>query len=155
MNHKDSIKILNSAIAHIQAQSNTLILNPQDAIREGNELKHYAIQTLKEVNASQAAFFAIKNVSFGSSFMEHFGVQAFGHTHAQDQNQKMYTQGVNALITILQQERDLRKQQLDEEAQEIVLEEQRKSNRIQKRAFWCSIIATIISLVALIVAICK
>lgn len=155
MKHKDAIKKLDSAIAYIRTQGNMLILNPQDAVREGNGLKAYAKETLKDVNASQAVFTAIKDVSFGDSFMEHFGVQAFGHTHAQNQNQKMYTQGVNTLITILQQERDSRKQQLDEEAQEIVLAEQRKSNRIQKRAYWCSIVATIISLIALIVAICK
>ena len=154
MNYKDAIEKIDIAIANIHAQSNMLIVNPQDAYREGERLKHTALNTLKNSNASLVSIDAIKSVSFSSSFMTHIAF-SLGYEQVQQQSQQIYTKGLNALISILQQEKELCKQHINEEKQNVVFAEQRKSNLIQKRTFWCSIIATTISLIALIVAICK
>ena len=143
------------AIARLQSQSNTLILNPQDARAGGESLVRYTRETLKKVNGSQASFVAIDGVSFSDSFMEHFGTQAFGHTRAQEQNQQMYSQGVNALISILRQEKDRYKQILDDEAQQKALKEQKKGNWIQIATLICSIVAALAALYPIIEPLIK
>ena len=60
-----------------------------------------------------------------------------------------------ALIDILNREKNEQTQAMQDEMQKVALEEQRKGNAIQYRAFWCSIVATIISIIALIVSIIK
>ena len=62
---------------------------------------------------------------------------------------------IAAMIDILHREKAAQQQAAQEETQKIAIEEQKKGNAIQHRAYWCSIIATIISLIALIVAVCK
>lgn len=143
------------AIARLQSQSNTLILNPQDARAGGESLIRYTRETLKKVNGSQALLVAIDGVSFSNSFMEHFGTQALGHTRAQEQNQQMYTQGVNALIAILQQEKDQHKHILEEEAQQKALKEQRRGNWIQIATLIFSALAASAALYPIIESLMK
>ena len=143
------------AIARLQSQSNTLILNPQDARAGGESLIRYTRETLKKVNGSQASLAAIDGVSFSNSFMEHFGTQAFGYTRAQEQNQQMYTQGVKALIFILQQEKEQCKQILDDEAHKKVLNEQKKGNWIQIATLIFSALAALAALYPIIESLIK
>ena len=74
---------------------------------------------------------------------------------AERQTAETYMLGVKNTIDILQTERDRHQRIIDDEAQRLALDEQKRGNKIQYSALWCSIIATIISLVALVVAICK
>ena len=76
-------------------------------------------------------------------------------TEAERQIAETYMSGVKNTIDILQAERDRHQKIIDDEAQRLALDEQRRGNKIQHSALWCSIIATIISLVALVVAVCK
>lgn len=154
MSHKDAIEKIDIAIANIQARSNMIIIDPQEASKCGEKVKCEALNILKDIKDCQSLVNAINNVSFSSSFMTHIAF-SLGYEQVQQQSQQIYTKGLNALISILQQEKELCKQHINEETQKIVFAEQRKSNLIQKRTFWCSIIATAISLIALIVAICK
>lgn len=154
MSHKDAIEKIDIAIANIQARSNMIIINPQEASKCGEKVKCEALNILKDIKGCQSLVNAINNVSFSSSFMTHIAF-SLGYEQVQQQSQQIYTKGLNALISILQQEKELCKQHINEEKQNVVFAEQRKSNLIQKRTFWCSIIATAISLIALIVAICK
>ena len=154
MSHKDAIEKIDIAIANIQARSNMIIINPQEASKCGEKVKCEALNILKDIKGCQSLVNAINNVSFSSSFMTHIAF-SLGYEQVQQQSQQIYTKGLNALISILQQEKELCKQHINEEKQNVVFAEQRKSNHIQKRTFWCSIIATAISLIALIVAICK
>ena len=154
MNYKDAIEKIDTAIANIQAQSNMVIINPQEASKGGEKLKCEALNILKDIKGCQSLIDAINRVSFSSSSMTHIAF-SLGHEQVQQQSQQIYIKGVNALISILQQGKELCKQHINDETQKIVFAEQRKSNLIQKRTFWCSIIATTISLIALIVAICK
>ena len=84
-----------------------------------------------------------------------FNVAAFGFKEAARITSETYLQGVKNTIDILQAERDRHKRLMDDEAQKLAIEEQKRGNRIQKKALYVSIVAITISLVSLVVAICK
>lgn len=112
-------------------------------------IEHKVHSTLKGLPISASTLSAIENVRASvkvpNEVLKYSSVDAVGAEH-----DKIV---IVEMINILNREKDAQNQAMQDEMQKVALEEQRKGNVIQYRAFWCSIIATIISLMALIVAI--
>ena len=119
----------------------------------GRDIDHFNFEhkvhsTLKGLPISATTRSAIVNVRASvdvSRDVKYSSVEAF--------SSELDKKTIIAMIDILKDEKDAQNQAMQDEMQKVALEEQRKGNVIQYKAFWCSIIATIISLMALIVAI--
>lgn len=156
MTHAEAIQKLDAAIAHVRTY-NTSVTSEKDAEQNGEYIKQIALRVLQEVGAPMSIQQSVDDLFFGREDRTgmNFNVAAFGFKEASRITSETYLQGVQNTIDILQAERDRHKRLMDDEAQKLAFEEQKKGNAIQHRAYWCSIIATIISLIALIVAVCK
>lgn len=159
MTHAEAIQKLDAAIAHVRTY-NTSVTSEKDAEQNGEYIKQIALRVLQEVGAPMSIQHSAKNIFFGEE--DRLGMNMSinstllgGYAAAVQHTSETYLQGVKNTIDILQAERDRHKRLMDDEAQKLAFEEQKKGNAIQHRAYWCSIIATIISLIALIVAVCK
>lgn len=159
MTHAEAIQRLDAAIAQVRIY-NTSVTSEKDAEWNGQTIKQIALRVLQEVEASISIQHSIKEIFFGNEDclgmnMSINSTLLGGYAAAVQHTSETYLQGVQNTIDILQAERDRHKRLMDDEAQKLAFEEQKKGNAIQHRAYWCSIIATIISLIALIVAVCK
>lgn len=154
MTHEEAIKRLDAVIAEIRTHY-TPISSERDAEQSGKRIIAIATNVLKEVGASERIQKAVKDMYFGRDGGGFNPVLLMHKADAERQIAETYMSGVKNTIDILQAERDRHQRVIDDEAQRLALDEQRRGNKIQHSALWCSIIATIISLVALVVAICK
>ena len=143
MTRKETIKRLDKLIAYLNVCRGYSI-NLYEVEREVHS-------TLEELPISASARSAIRNVRASVEIPKDLLMCSGFETVNAERNKRT----VAALIDILSREKHEQIQAMQEESQIIAIEEQKKSNAIQNRAFWCSIIATIISLIALIVAVCK
>ena len=141
MTRKETIKKLDELIAYLNScrgRGVTLF-----------SIEHKVHSTLKGLPISATTRSAIVNVrasvDVSKDVLKYSSVDAVGAEY-----DKIV---IVEMINILNREKDSQNKAMQDEMQKVALEEQRKGNVIQYRAFWCSIIATIISLMALIVAI--
>lgn len=159
MTHTEAIQRLDAAIAQVRIY-NTSVTSEKDAEWNGQTIKQIALRVLQEVEASMSIQHSAKNIFFGEE--DRLGMNMSinstllgGYAAAVQHTSKTYLQGVKNTIDILQAERDRHKRLMDDEAQKLAIEEQKRGNRIQKKALYVSIVAITISLVSLVVAICK
>ena len=141
MTRKETIEKLDELIAYLNS------CRGRDIDRFNFE--HKVHSTLKGLPISASTLSAIENVRASvkvpNEVLKYSSVDAVGAEY-----DKIV---IVEMINILNREKDSQNKAMQDEMQKVALEEQRKGNVIQYRAFWCSIIATIISLMALIVAI--
>ena len=110
---------------------------------------------LKKIGVSPSTINSIRSIEIEDFSRNHLARQYYGSQEYEKMEKNAYTSTISTMINILKQEREAQVQAKQDEAQKLAFEEQKKGNAIQHRAYWCSIIATIISLIALIVAVCK
>ena len=114
-------------------------------------IEHKVHSTLKGLPISATTRSAIVNVrasvDVSKDVLKYSSVEAFSSEHDK--------KTIIAMIDILKGEKDAQNQAMQDEMQKVALEEQRKGNQIQKYALCVSIFAIIISLVSLVVSICK
>ena len=143
MTRKETIEKLDELIAYLNS------CKGRDIDRFNFE--HKVHSTLKGLPISATTRSAIVNVrasvDVSKDVLKSSSVEAF--------SSELDKKTIIAMIDILKGEKDAQNQAMQDELQKVALEEQRKGNVIQYRAFWCSIIATIISIIALIVSIIK
>lgn len=154
MTHEEAIKRLDAAIADVRTY-NTPISSERDAVRDGESVRAVAIKVLKDVGASELIQRAVKDVYFGrdsDGFLQNYLRSV---AEAQRQTADTYISGVKNVIDILTTERERHKRIIDDVAQRMAIEEQKRGNAIQNRAYWIAIVSMLISLIALIVAILK
>ena len=154
MTHEEAIKRLDAAIADVRTY-NTPISSERDAVRDGESVRAVAIKVLKDVGASELIQCAVKDVYFGrdsDGFLQNYLRSV---AEAQRQTADTYMSGVKNVIDILTTERERHKRIIDDVAQRMAIEEQKRGNAIQSRAYWIAIVSMLISLIALIVAILK
>lgn len=154
MTHEEAIKRLDAVIAEVRTYY-TPVSNERDAEQDGERIRVMALKALIDVGASNRIQAVVKDIYFGrdsGGFNQMFMKDIAA---VQRQTAETYMSGVKNTIDILQSERDRHQRIIDDETQKISIEEQKRSNKLQHSALWCSIIATIISLIALVVAICK
>ena len=154
MTHKEAIKRLDVVIADIRTYY-TPISDERDAEQNGKRIVTITTNVLKNIGASELILKAVRDIYFGRDSRGFNQMFLRDVAAAQRQTAETYMLGVKNIIDILQTERERHQRILDDEAQKIAIEEQKRSNKLQHSALWCSIIATIISLIALVVAICK
>lgn len=154
MTHEEAIKRLDAVIAEIRTH-NTPISSERNAEQSGKRIVAITTNVLKEVAASERIQKAARDVYFGRDSDGFNQMFLRDVAAAQRQTAETYMSGVRNIIDILQAERNRHQRIIDDEAQKLALDEQRRGNKIQHSALWCSIIATIISLVALVVAVVK
>ena len=154
MTHEDSIKRLDAVIAEVRTYY-TPVSNERDAEQDGERIRAMALKALIDVGASTRIQAVVKDIYFGRDSRGFNQMILRDVVAAQRQTAETYMLGVKNIIDILQTERERHQRIIDDETQKIAIEEQKRNNKLQQSALWCSIIATIISLVALIVAICK
>ena len=143
MTREETIKKLDELIAYLNS------CRGRDIDRFNFEQK--ILSSLKDFPISASTRSAIYNIraSVAPSRDSVFSMSLEGIISEQNNNT------IVALIDILNTEKNEQTQAMQDEMQKVALEEQRKGNAIQYRAFWCSIVATIISIIALIVSIIK
>lgn len=152
MTPADAIAILDAEIANIKAQINSAPLYYNNSpIRDyienpGNRLKRDVIKSLQKIGGRESTLRAIANVSFESRFSGYFAYQAYGQRETEAGLERCFQEGINAISTILQQEREhfIRiKQDLDKQKENAI---QKRNNRI---TLITSIIAIILSAISL------
>lgn len=141
MTRKETIEKLDELIAYLNS------CRGRDIDRFNFE--HKVHSTLKGLPISATTRSAIVNVRASVDVSKDVLISSSVEAFSSELDKKT----IIAMIDILKGEKDAQNQAMQDEMQKVALEEQRKGNVIQYRAFWCSIIATIISLMALIVAI--
>lgn len=148
MTREETINKLDSLIT----QLNGFLVRSKDL----RNIKHNVVMVLNEIPASTATINSIARMDIKDySRNNDLARQYYGDKEYKKMAQEDYKATIESMIRILQQEREAQVQAKQDEAQKLAFEEQKKGNAIQHRAYWCSIIATIISLIALIVAVCK
>ena len=143
MTRKETIEKLDELIAYLNS-----------CIGRGVTLfsiEHKVHSTLKGLPISATTRSAIVNVrasvDVSKDVLKYSSVDAVGAEH------DMIV--IVEMINILNREKDAQNQAMQDEMHKVALEEQRKGNQIQKYALYVSIFAIIISLVSLVVSICK
>ena len=148
MTREETINKLDSLIT----QLNGFLVRSKDL----RNIKHNVVMVLNEIPASTATINSIARMDIKDySRNNDLARQYYGDKEYKKMAQEDYKATIESMIRILQHEREAQVQAKQDEAQKLAFEEQKKGNAIQHRAYWCSIIATIISLIALIVAVCK
>lgn len=154
MTHEDAIKRLDAVIVEVRTYY-TPVSNERDAEQDGERIRAMALKALIDVGASNRIQAVVKDIYFGRD-SDGLNVRFLHDVAAvQRQTAETYMLGVKNIIDILQTERERHQRILDDETQKIAIEEQKKGNQIQKNALYVSVIAIIISLLSLVVAICK
>lgn len=152
MRPAEAIAILDAKIADIKAKINSAPLyNSPSPIRNyienpGDRLKKDVIKTLQKIGGRESTLRAIANVSFESRFSGYFAYQAYGQRETEAGLERCFQEGINAITTILQQEREhfIRiKQEQDKQKESAI---QKRYNRI---SLIISITAIILSAISL------
>lgn len=150
MTPADAISILDAEIVDIKSRINGISFNDGKYIeRSGDYLKENAIKTLQEIGCRESTLRAIKNISFENRFSGHFAYQFYDQREVEAGLERCFQEGINAIIDILQQEREhfIRIKQDQEKQKENVI--QKRNNRIQIWTLITSIVAIILSAISL------
>lgn len=151
MTPAEAIAILDAKIADIKAKINSAPTYNNSPIRNyignpGDRLKEDVIKTLQKIGGRESTLRAIANVSFESRFSGYFAYQAYGQRETEAGLERCFQEGINAITTILQQEREhfIRiKQEQDKQKESAI---QKRYNRI---SLIISITAIILSAISL------
>lgn len=152
MTPADAIAILDAEIANIKAKINSAPLYYNNSpIRDyienpGNRLKRDVIKSLQKIGGRESTLQSIASVSFESRFSGYFAYQAYGQRETEAGLERCFQEGINAITTILQQEREhfIRiKQEQDKQKESAI---QKRYNRI---SLIISITAIILSAISL------
>ena len=112
MTPADAIAILDAEIANIKAKINSAPLYYNNSpIRDyienpGNRLKRDVIKSLQKIGGRESTLQSIASVSFESRFSGYFAGQVYGHREAEAGLEQCFQKGINAIVSILQQERE-------------------------------------------------
>ena len=161
MTHQETIEELNNLIVYL----NSALLD----VKLSRYSKDNVIGKLREINVSNTTLQAIANIEieeYNSNSLSHYVMEM---QHLEKERIERNKQSIQSMIDILKVEQERHKRELDFEAQQrtieeqkknielqqVALAEQKKGNKIQYKAYVCSIVAIAIALVSLIVAIYK
>lgn len=152
MTPADAISILDAEIADIKSRINSVSFNNNSynyIESPGNRLKRDVIKTLQKIGSRGSTLQAIENVSFENRYSGPFAYQFYGQRDVEAGLERCFQEGINAIITILQQEREhfLRIKQDQEKQKESAI--QKRNNRIQIWTLITSIAAIILSAISL------
>ena len=145
MTPADAIAILDAEIANIKAKINSAPLYYNNSpIRDyienpGNRLKRDVIKSLQKIGGRESTLQSIASVSFESRFSGYFAYQAYGQRETEAGLERCFQEGINAITTILQQER--------EHFIRIKQEQEQKESAIQKRYNRISLIISITAII--------
>lgn len=111
MTPAEAIAILDAKIADIKAKINSAPTYNNSPIRNyignpGDRLKEDVIKTLQKIGGRESTLRAIANVSFESRFSGYFAYRIYGQQEVEAGWERCFQEGINAISTILQQERE-------------------------------------------------
>ena len=130
------IRTLDGAIAQAKAQLSFSAGDSKSLHNRGESIKHLAKIVMKEISSPNIIVNAIQAIEFPSEYEDMFGGNYNTMEIREEGRRTRYKQGVEAIITILQQERErLVKQQQ---------EEQQKSNKRMNK--WTLIFSAVAAL---------
>lgn len=139
----DAIHILDNAIAEINSVRNISLCQGRDAIRKGEEVKAIATRALIQIGSSKQELDNLNRISFGDDFVCRQIASDSGIGTMITSITQTYQNGLQTVINLLKQERDLRAEQLE-------TKRQNQSLKYSKIAIAVAIISLIVSvLVAL------
>ena len=161
MTHEEAIKALDKLIVYL----NSALLD----VKLSRYSKDNVIGKLREINVSNTTIQSIAKIEieeYNSNSLSHYVMDL---QHLEKERIERNKQSIQSMIDILKVEQERHKRELDFEAQQrtieeqkknielqqVALAEQKKGNKIQYKAYVCSIVAIAIALVSLIVAIYK
>ena len=161
MTHEETIRALDKLIVYL----NSAILE----VKLSRYFKDNVIAKLREINVSNTTLQAVANIEieeYNSNSLSHYVMEM---QHLEKERIERNKHSIQSMINILQEEKGRLKRIMDDEAQkeaikkdaknlelqEKAIAEQKKGNKIQYKAYVCSIVAIAIALVSLIVAIYK
>ena len=142
MTPADAIAILDAEIANIKAKINSAPLYYNNSpIRDyienpGNRLKRDVIKSLQKIGGRESTLQSIASVSFESRFSGYFAYQAYGQRETEAGLERCFQEGINAITTILQQERE-----------HFIRIKQEQESAIQKRYNRISLIISITAII--------
>ena len=159
MTHEETIKALDELIVFLKSA----LLD----VKLPRYFKDNVIGKLKEINVSNATIQAIANIEiedYNSNSLSHYVMEL---QHLEKERIERNKQSIQSMIEILKVEQGLHKRELDFEAQQRTIEEQKKNielqqvaiseqkkgNRIMTWTLWASGIATIASVIATVISI--
>lgn len=153
MTNSDKINKLDKYISQMNAYLGCASPH-NDMAGMGTRAKNDAINILKEIGAPQYSISAMQNIFFGAAATSSFGGENYNTRDIRDENRcNAYRQSVNAIINILNQERErLIKEQADEE-QKKIYDAQMASNKMQKESILWAKIAAFASIISIFVSI--
>ncbi|MBE6230493.1 MAG: hypothetical protein E7119_07925 [Bacteroidales bacterium] len=139
----DAIQILDNAIAEINSVRNISPCQGRDAIRKGEEVKTIARRVLIQIGSSKQELDNLNRISFGDDFVCRQIASDSGIGTMITSITQTYQNGLQTVINLLKQERDLRAEQLE-------TKRQNQSLKYSKIAIAVAMISLIVSvLVAL------
>lgn len=141
MTPTEAITILDAEIAYIKARINSISFDNGDYIESaGNHLKKDAVKTLQKIESRESTLRAIENVSFKNRFSGHLAYQFYGQREVEAGLERCFKEGINAISTILQQEREhfIRIKEDQDKEKEIA---------IQKRNYRITLITSIVAII--------
>ena len=139
----NAIHILDNAIAEINSVRNISLCQGRDAIRKGEEVKAIARRALIQIGSSKQELDNLNRISFGDDFVCRQIASDSGIGTMITSITQTYQNGLQTVINLLKQERDLRAEQLE-------TKRQNQSLKYSKIAIAVAIISLIVSvLVAL------
>ena len=161
MTHEETIRELDNLMVYL----NSAILE----VKLSRHFKDNVIRKLREINVSNATIYAVANIEieeYNSNSLSHYVMEM---QHLEKERIERNKHSIQSMIDILKVEQEQHKQILIEaekqitllidkknlELQETAIAEQKKGNKIQYKAYVCSIVAIAIALISLIVAIYK
>ena len=161
MTHKETINALDKLIAHL----NSALLD----VKLSRLFKDNLFGKLKEINVSNTTIQSIAKIEieeYNSNSLSHYVMEM---QHLEKERIERNKHSIQSMIDILKVEQERHKRELDFEAQQrtieeqkknielqqVALTEQKKGNKIMTWTLWTSVVAIIIALISLIVAICK
>lgn len=161
MTHEETIRALNKLIVYL----NSALLD----VKLSRYSKDNVIGKLREINVSNTTIQSIAKIEieeYNSNSLSHYVMDL---QHLEKERIERNKLSIQSMIDILKVEQERHKRELDFEAQQrtieeqkknielqqVALAEQKKGNKIQYKAYVCSIVAIAIALVSLIVAIYK
>ena len=149
MEYKSRIELIDEAIKHLEAKSNSITFNKPNSKSNVEELKQYAISVVKRINGRESVISAIEEVSFSPQLKVEYSRFASNYDSAVQRGLKNYTEGVMSIISILRQEKEYYNELIKDEVQQASINEQKKNNKIQIWTLICSIVAALAALAAL------
>ena len=161
MTHQETIRALDELIVYLKSA----LLD----VKLSRYFKDNVIRRLREINVFNTTIQSIANIE-----IEEYNSNSFSHyvmemQHLEKERIERNKHSIQSMIDILKVEQERHKRELDFEAQQrtieeqkknielqqVALTEQKKGNKIMTWTLWTSVVAIIIALISLIVAICK